>query len=144
MELSPVDMPEDTVKEISGSLSGGTMPGYTESVSLQYWFLQFRAVSGKLHLTVADFTEWLLKGITSWEANCDLVVGRLIALDKHPEVRPVGVGETMLQLIIKCVLRVAGQEANVACGTKHLVGGVDACIKGGIHGMHLLWVQNFQ
>ena len=76
--------------------------------------------------------------------NCDLVVGRLIALDKHQEVRLVGVGETLLQLMVKCTLGVAGQEAKVACGTKQLTGGVDACIEGGIHGMHLLWVQNSQ
>ena len=68
----------------------------------------------------------------------------MIALDKLPEVQPVGVGETLLQLMVKCTLGVAGQEAKVACGTKQLTGGVDACIKGGIHGMHLLWVQNSQ
>ena len=62
----------------------------------------------------------------------------MISLDKHPEVRPVGVGETLLQLMVKCVLGIAGQEANVACGTKQLAGRADTCIEGGINGMHLL------
>ena len=44
--------------------------------------------------------------------------GRLIALYKQPGVRPVGVGETWLHLMRKCVLSMTGQEAKAACGTE--------------------------
>ena len=36
---------------------------------------------------------------------------RLIALDKQPGIRLVGVGETWRRIIEKCLLRVAGPEA---------------------------------
>ena len=120
------------------------MPGGTKSVSLQQWFLQFRTASGGLRLNVLDFTEWLSNRSPSCDANCYLVGGRLIALDNQLEVRPVGVGDTLRQIMSKCVLRVAGQEAKVACGTEQLAGGVEEGMKGGINGMHLLWVQNSQ
>ena len=38
----------------------------------------------------------------------------MIALDKKPGVRPVGVGETLRQLMVKCVLWVIGQESKAA------------------------------
>ena len=64
---------------------------------------------------------------------------RLIALDKQPGVIPVGVGETWLRLMEKCILRVTGKESKAACGTGKLSGRVEAGIEGGINAMRLLW-----
>ena len=66
------------------------------------------------------------------------MISRMIALDKQPGVRPVGVSETWPRLTGKCLLWVTGQEAKAACGIEHLAGGVDAGIEGGIHAMRLL------
>ena len=44
----------------------------------------------------------------------------------------------------KCLLRVSGQEANAACGTEQLSGGVEAGIEGAIHAARLQWAQIFQ
>ena len=41
---------------------------------------------------------------------------RMIALDKQPGVRPVGVREIWRQLMAKCVLWVIGQESKSTCG----------------------------
>ena len=94
-------------------------------MSLQNWLLQFGAVSGELRLSVADFAEWIGNRQPPWTAYHALMSGQLIALDKQPEVSPVGVGETWRRLMEKCVLRVTGQEAKAACGTKQLDGGVE-------------------
>ena len=80
--------------EVAGHLSGGAGPGGTDLVSLQHWLLRFGAASGELRLTVADFAEWLGKGQPPWAAYRALMSGQLIALDKQPGIRPVGVGET--------------------------------------------------
>ena len=68
--------------------------------------------------------------------------GRLIALDKHPGTRPVGVGETWRRMMAKCLLRVAGPEAKAACGTTQLAGGVEVGIEGAIHAMRVLWEEH--
>ena len=68
----------------------------------------------------------------------------LIALDKHPWVRTVGVGEIWKRLIAKFLLRVTGQEAKDACGTYQIADGIESGIEGGIHYMHLLWAQHPQ
>ena len=93
-ELTPVDITDDTVTEFVGRLSRGAGPGETDSVSLQHWILHFRSASRELRLIVGDFTEWMGNGRLPWSAFRALMSGRLIALDKQPGIRLVGVGET--------------------------------------------------
>ena len=59
-----------------------------------------------------------------------LMSGRLIALEKQPGVRPVGVGETWRRLFDKCVLRVTGPEATSVCQDDQLCAGLKAVIDG--------------
>ena len=68
--------------------------------------------------------------------------GRLIALDKQPGIRLVGLGETWRRRMARCLLRVAGQEAKAACGTTQLTGGMKAGIEGAIHVMRVLWEEH--
>ena len=56
--------------------------------------------------------EWLGNRRPPWDAYRALMSGRLIALDKHPGIIPVRVGETWIWLMEKFLLRVAGTEAN--------------------------------
>ena len=58
------------------------------------------------------------------------MANRLIALDKCPGVRPVGVGEIWRRLLAKCVLVVAGGEAKEACGSEQLCAGLEEGIEG--------------
>ena len=68
--------------------------------------------------------------------------GQLIALDKQPGIRPVGVGETWRRLMAKCLMQVTGQETKAACGTSQLSGGVEAGIEVAIHAMLILWEEH--
>ena len=109
---------------------------------LQHWLLRFGAASAKLRLIVEDFVEWLGNGRPPWAAYRALMSGRLIALDKQPGIRPVGVGETWRRMMTKCLLKVAGPEAKDVCGTTQLAGGLEAGIEGAIHAMHVLWEEH--
>ena len=91
-ELTMVVINKDTVTVVTGRLSGGARPGGIESVYLQHWLLWFKAASGELRLIVRDFAVWLGNGRHPWVAYRALTSGRLIALDTHPGIRPVGVG----------------------------------------------------
>ena len=86
--------------------------------------------------------EWLGNWRPPWAAYWAIISDRLIALDKQPGIRPVGVGETWRRLMAKCLLKVAGPEAKTACGTTQLVGGLEAGIEGAIHAMRVLWEEN--
>ena len=88
--------------------------------------------------------EFLVNGQPPWDAYRALMSDRMIALDKQPGVRPVGVGETWRHLMAKCVLRVKVQESKSAHEMKQLAGGVEGGIEGGIHDMRLLWAKHSQ
>ena len=139
--MVPVDITDNVVAAMAGRLSEGAGPGGTALVSLQHWLLRFRAVIGELRLIAADFGEWLSNGQPPWAAYCTMRSGRMIALDKSPGSRPVGIGETWRRLLAKCLLWVTGQEAKAACGTEQLAGGAETGTEGAIHAMRLLWKQ---
>ena len=57
----------------------------------------------------------------------------LVALDKMPGVRPVGIGETLRQALTKLVMRAAGKQAKTTCGNLELCSGLKAGIEGEPH-----------
>ena len=68
--------------------------------------------------------------------------GRLIALDKQPGVRPVGVGETWRQMFAKIVLKVMGPEATMAFQDDQLFSGFKLGINGAVCIFQALWDEN--
>ena len=68
--------------------------------------------------------------------------GRLIALDKKPGVRPIGVGETWWRLFAKIVLKVIGPEATMSCQYDQMCAGLKAGIDGAVHGVQDIWDEN--
>ena len=99
-----MDITNNTVTEVAGRLSGGAGLRGTDSVSLHNWLLRFSTSSGELQLVVADFAEWLGNRRTQWAAYREVMSSRMIALDKQPGVRPVGVSKTWRRLMAKCVM----------------------------------------
>ena len=122
-EIVPVDITDDVVVAVAGRLTGVAGTGGTDSVSLQHWLLRFRAASSELRLIVAEFGGWICNGRPPWAAYHAMISGRLIALDKYPGIRPVGIGETWRCLVEKCLLRVTGKESKAVCGTEQLARG---------------------
>jgi hypothetical protein len=58
---------------------------------------------------------------------------RLVALDKSPGVRPVGIGEVYRRLLAKCLLEAVGHTATAAAGNLNLCAGLPAGIEGAMH-----------
>jgi hypothetical protein len=95
--------------------------------------------SWKLCSALANFTDWLANDFPDWPAYRAIMAGRLVALDKCPGIRPLGVGETWRRAIAKTLLLVAGSEAKEVCGIDQLCAGLEAGIEGSIHAMTQLW-----
>ena len=68
-----------------------------------------------------------------WASYCALMACRLVALDKRPVVRPVGIGETLRRDLAKLVIRAAGGQAKTACSNLQMCAGLGACIEGATH-----------
>jgi hypothetical protein len=134
-----LDITEDVVEQVARRLSGSAGPGGSDAQAIQHWLLRFGGASGELRRAVAGLVEWMANDFPPWAAYRALKAGRLIALDKCPGVRPVGIGEVWNRLNAKCVLLVSLDEAKEACGVDQLCSGLEAGIEGAIHAMRLLW-----
>ena len=60
----------------------------------------------RLRTSMETFVEWLANGRPPWAAYRTFIPGRLIALDRQPGVRPVGVGETWQCLFANIILNI--------------------------------------
>jgi hypothetical protein len=63
--------------------------------------LKFNNASDSLREAVAALTKRLAKTLVPWEDIQALKAKRIIALDKSPEVRPIGIGEVFDRLCAK-------------------------------------------
>lgn len=115
-ERGTLEVPVEAVELTARRLNGSGCPGGTDAQNLQGWLLRFGPVSRKLQRAVAALAEWMGSPDIPWAAYRGMMAGRLIALDKSPGVRPVGIGEVWRRLIAKAVLVVTGEEATEACG----------------------------
>jgi hypothetical protein len=129
----PVTITAETVEKVASRLSGAAGPSGTDAVELRNWLLRFGKESEALRQELAEWANWLANGHPPWAAYRALMACRLVALDKQPGVRPVGIGEIIRRLIAKCVLETVGKEATSACDNLNLCAGLASGIEGAVH-----------
>ena len=129
----PVCITQDDVEAISSRLSGAAGPGGTDAVDLANWLLRFGRESEALREEMAAWTNWLANTAPPWAAYRAMMANRLVALDKQPGTRPVGIGEVYRRLWAKCLLKAIGSQATAACGNFNLCAGLQAGIEGAVH-----------
>ena len=64
---------------------------------------------------------------------------RLLALDKCPGVRPIGVGEVMRRIVGKAILTVVKQDIETVAGNIQLCAGQKAGAEAAIHAMRFMF-----
>ena len=65
----------------------------------------------------------------------------LIALDKNPGVRPIGIGETSSRIIAKAVLKVVKQDVKDAAGCLQMCAGQHAGCEAATHTMREIFAD---
>ena len=102
-------------------------------MELRNWLLRLGCASEELRVVVSSLADWMTNSSPPWSAYRALMACRLVALDKRPGVRPVGIGETLRRTLAKLVMRAAGDQAKTACGNLQLCAGLEAGIEGDTH-----------
>jgi len=105
-EAVPLNVTVDIVETIAGKLSGAAGCSGTDAVDLGNWLLRHGAESEALRFEMAEMTNLLANSSPSWAMYQALMACRLVALDKQPGTRPVGIGEVYRRLMAKCVIAV--------------------------------------
>ena len=116
----PLNSMEDDVTCVASKLSGAAGALEAESMELRNWLLRFGCASEELRLVVARLADRMANYSSPWSAYCALMACRLLALDKRPGVRPVGIGEALRRALAKLVMREAGDQAKKVCGNLQL------------------------
>ena len=146
-DLTPTDLPSydsvlvcpelcvspEIVATVAQKLTGACGLGGTDAVTLRDWLLRHKKASRSLCQSLANLVAWMLNGIRPWAATRALMSNRLIALDKNPGVRPIGIGQIWCHLMAKVVVHLTGDLATAACGADQLCCGLKAGIEGGVH-----------
>ena len=114
-------------------LTGSAGCSSVDSALLRDMLLRHQGASTALRSEMVEWVLWLGNTSPPWAAYRAMRQGRLVALDKQPGVRPLGIGESWLRCVSKCVLRECGKEGKAACGSTQLCAGLEAGIEGAIH-----------
>ena len=124
---------------IAHQLQGDADPGGCDASHWQDVLLRYGTSSTRLRDSVAGLCRHLCNSIVPCDSIRALVASRLIALDKCPGVRPIGIGETLHRIIGKAVCLATHLDAALICGSDQLCDGLQAGIEGAIHGMNQLF-----
>jgi hypothetical protein len=120
-----------TVQQMSGSAG----PSGLNAKEWKKLCSSFHRASDDLCQAIAKLTRRLCSTYVDPCGISPLIACRLIALDKCPGVRPIGVGETLRRLIGKVVLQIAKEDIVKVVGSRQLCAGQDAACEAGIHAM---------
>ena len=112
---------------------GASGPSGTDVMVFQSWLLRFVQSSAIIIKEMAAWTEWLSNKSPPWEAYHAIMSAWLIALEKFPGVRKVGIREVCCRLFTKLVLRVGGAQSKEAYGSVNLCAGLGSGIEGAMH-----------
>ena len=92
-----------SIEKTTRSLEGSSGASGTDSEHWQTVLLRHGAHSSHLRDEVATLATKMCNQILPWSKVRALVSGTLIALDKCPGVRPIGIGECLRRIICKSV-----------------------------------------
>ena len=128
-----IDVTGGHIERIARSLHGGAGPGGTTSSHWQLFLLCYGSHSARLRDAIAALARWMANNVIDWNLIRVLMSCRLIALNKNPGVRPIGVGEVLRRLLGKAMVVTTGVDVEELCGADQLCSGLKGGIEGAIH-----------
>ena len=102
-ELETVTITSSYSEKFARSMHGGAGPSGTDSEHWKDAFLRFGGHGSALRDGVAAVITKIANKIILWNQIRALMSGRLVALDKCPGVRPIGIGECLRRIMCKCM-----------------------------------------
>jgi hypothetical protein len=135
------ELVEKVARKMQSKASGGG-PGSLDSSSWTAMLLHFGKDSEKLREAVAHALERIANTTTPWEDIRALCANRLVALDKKPGVRPIGVSHVLRRVLAKCMVALTKADIEEVCGNEQLCAGASNGTEAAIHAMSSSYIKS--
>ena len=124
---------KNIVKSAALKVSGAGGPSGLDAYNWRRLCTCFGPASADLCQALAEVAKRLCTTYVDPESIAPFVACRLIALDKNPGVRPIGIGNTARIIIAKSVLMIIKGDIQEAAGTTQLCAGQISGIEAAVH-----------
>ncbi|CEM26585.1 unnamed protein product [Vitrella brassicaformis CCMP3155] len=131
--LVGVDITANQVERAAREIQGGVGPSGGDATLWKDLLLKHGGHSTRLRQAVADATRMMANEVVDWEHVQALRGCRLLALDKCPGVRPIGVGEVLMRIMGKAMSMESAFDLERECGEDQLCAGLKGGIEAAIH-----------
>ena len=115
--------------------TGGAGPSGTDAAFWKRLCTSFVHASNDLCASLALLAKKISTTYVDPEGLSCLTTSRLIALDKMPGVRPIGIGEVVTRAISKAIVGAIQDENKQTAGCSQLCAGMEAGCEVGVHAM---------
>ncbi len=121
------------IRSTSLRTRGAAGPSGLDAYAWRRLCTSFKSASLALCQSLALAAKRLCTTLVDPESIAPLLACRLIALDKNPGVRPIGIGETARRIIAKAVLAVTRADIQDSAGSVQLCAGQIAGVESAVH-----------
>ena len=123
------------IEKTARKLRGSTGPSGADSDHWKSVLLRFGSRSEMLRDCIATLACKMGNEVLPWKKLRALMSCRLIALDKRPGIRPIGIGECLRRLLAKSISDCTKGDLSEYSGIDQLADGLEAGIEGAIHSL---------
>lgn len=123
------------VAKVVRGCQGSAGPSGLDSNSWRRLCLSFKGPSSAMCQAIASFARLLASSVLDPENLVPFLSCRLVALDKQPGVRPIGISEVLRRVTAKSILKVVGRDVEEACGHLQKCSGCPAGLEAAVHAM---------
>ena len=123
----------DTIRSAALKVNGAAGPSGLDAHGWRRLCTCFKGASRDLCASLASVARRICSSYVNPTLIAPMLACRLIALDKNPGVRPIGIGDTARRIIAKALLSIAAPDIQDASGCQQLCGGQIAGIEAAVH-----------
>ena len=123
------------IPSISLQVQGSAGPSGLDAAFWRRMCTCFHSYSDDLCKAISKLAIYLSTVPVDPEGLSAFAASRLIALDKHPGVRPIGVGEVLRQIVCKAILSICHRDIQSCVGTLQLCVGHKSGCEAAVHAL---------
>ena len=121
------------IRSAATNITGSAGPSGLDAHGWRRLCTSFKGASSDLCHSLALVARRICTSYVDPKSLSPFLACRLIALDKNPGVRPIGIGDTARRIIAKAVISVAKPDIQDASGCLQMCGGQIAGIEAAVH-----------